>query len=100
MLKSKAGEEVKYGNSVLFLHVESQSYLRGILKAADTGEGAFRVEVEKSLSSQVVFKLTSHRSYEHDDDKIYYDDPLQIYHPKSDCFTNFAEDSLPIYLDQ
>jgi hypothetical protein len=43
MLISKAGEEVKYGNSVVFQHVESQSYLRGILKAADTGEGAFRV---------------------------------------------------------
>ena len=90
-LKNKAGTNVKYGNEVIFKHVESQSFLRGILKAADIGEGAFKVEVCESLSSNVIFKLTSHRSYERDDDVIYYDDPLQIYHPGSDCFTNFFE---------
>ena len=57
------------------------------------------MEVCESLSSNVIFKLTSHRSYERDNDKIYYDDPLQIYHPGSDCFTNFVEADTPIFLD-
>lgn len=42
------------------------------------------------MSSKIIFKLTSHRSYERDKDVIYYDDALQIYHPGADCFMNFA----------
>ena len=56
------------------------------------------MEVVPDLSSNVIFKITSHRSYEHDDDVIYYDDPLQIFHEKSGCFTNFVENQW-IYLD-
>lgn len=89
-MKAKAGKEIRYGSEVIFKHVESQSYLRGILKAADTGEGAFKIEVTEKLSSQLIFRLTSHRSYEHENDKIYYDDALQIYHPGADCFMNFT----------
>lgn len=37
ILKAKAGKEITYGSEVIFRHVESQHYLRGILKAADIG---------------------------------------------------------------
>ena len=31
--------------------------------AADIGEGAFKLELAKELSSHLIFKLVSHRSY-------------------------------------
>lgn len=61
-----------------------------MLKAADTGKGAFKVEVTSSLSSEVVFKLISPRTYESDKDNIYYGDGMKIYHPSSDCYMNFS----------
>lgn len=42
-LTSKAGQKIKYGAEVVFRHVESQEYLCGVLKAADIGEGAFKL---------------------------------------------------------
>lgn len=44
-LELKAGEPVMYGTDVVFRHVESNSYLRGVMKAADSGDGAFTIEV-------------------------------------------------------
>jgi hypothetical protein len=79
-LKRNTGGEIKYGAEVVFRHVESNSFLRGVMKAADTGDGAFRIEVNDSVSSYAVFKIKSHRSYEHEGDPIYYDDALLIYH--------------------
>lgn len=84
---------------MIFRHVESQSFLRGILEAADTSEGAFKIEVTEHLSSQIIFKITSHRSYEKDNEIIYYDDALLIYHGGADCFMNFVDKDEPIHLD-
>jgi hypothetical protein len=55
---------VTYGSEVVFKHIESGDYLSGIFMAADIGEGAFKLELEKDLSSNLIFKLDSHRSYE------------------------------------
>ncbi len=44
-LKSKAGKEIKYGSEIIFRHIESKSYIYGMLQAANSGEGAFKIEV-------------------------------------------------------
>jgi hypothetical protein len=64
--------------------------MKGVLKAADSGDGAFTIEVCPDLSSQIVWKIRSHRSYQIDGDEIYFDDELLIYHEGSDCYMNFA----------
>ena len=51
------------------------------------------------MSSQAIFRIKSHRSYEHEGDPIYYDDALLIYHEGADCYMNFAENDSPIALD-
>ncbi len=89
-LNLKKGQNVPYGAEAIFRHVESDSYLRGLLKAADTGDGAFTIEVSPLPSSQIIWKIDSHRSYQHDGDPIYFDDELLIYHVSTDCFMNFA----------
>lgn len=62
-LVTKAGKEIKYGSEVIFRHIESRSYLSGLLQAANSGEGAFKIEVSEKLSSFVIFKLVSPRSF-------------------------------------
>lgn len=88
-----------YGAEAIFRHVESNSYLRGLQKAADSGDGAFTIEVSPIPCSQIIWKIDSHRSYQHDGDDIYFDDELIIYHVFTDCFMNFAENDKSIYLD-
>lgn len=73
--------------------------MRGLQKAADTGEGAFMIEVNPLPSSQVLWKINSHRSYQHDSDPIFFDDELLIYHVSTDCFMNFVCNESTIYLD-
>lgn len=58
------------------------------------------MDVTEHLSSQLIFRITSHRTYEHENDKIYYNDALQIYHPGADCYMNFAETEDSIFLDK
>ena len=91
---------VIYGAEVIFKHIESGEYLSGVFKAADIGEGAFKLQLAKDLSSQLIFKLISHRSYEQEGNKIYYDDCLRIYHVKSDCYMNFPDTEVSIILDR
>ena len=98
-LKSKKGENVLYGAEAIFRHVESNGYLRGQQKAADTGEGAFLIEVSPLPCSQVIWKINSHRSYQHDGDPIFFDDELLIYHMSTDCFMNFVLGDNVVYLD-
>jgi hypothetical protein len=98
-LKTKKGEYVLYGAEAIFRHVESNGYLRGIQKAADTGEGAFMIEVSPLPCSQVIWQINSHRSYQHDGDPIFFDDELLIYHMSTDCFMNFVLGDNVVYLD-
>lgn len=42
-LVAKAGKEIKYGSEVIFRHIESKSYLKGMMQAASAGEGAFKI---------------------------------------------------------
>jgi hypothetical protein len=42
-LVAKAGKEIKYGSEVIFKHIESKSYLSGMMQAASAGEGAFKI---------------------------------------------------------
>ncbi len=85
----------------MFRHVESQEYLCGVLKAADIGEGAFKLELRAELSSQILFQIRSHRTYEHEGNNIYYNDCLQIYHKSSDCYVNFPPNTNdPAFLDK
>lgn len=42
-LNNKKGTNIPYGAEAVFRHVESHSYLRGLQKAADSGDGAFTI---------------------------------------------------------
>lgn len=69
------------------------------MQAASAGEGAFKIEVSPNLSSFVIFKLVSPRTFENENDTIYFNDALQIYHPSSDSYMNFSQTDETIALD-
>lgn len=96
----RKGTEVLYGAEVLFKHVDSGGFLLGVLEAAESGEGSFKLNLTDQLSSGLGFKIRSHRSYERDGDKVYLDDPLEIYHSSSDCYVNFNEGTDYVFLDK
>ena len=63
MAKSRFGDCIHFGEDVIFQHVDSGFYLSGSVRCSDGGLGAFKVELSKSFSSMLVFKLLPFRSY-------------------------------------
>jgi len=59
----KAGEYVKFGEDVVFKHVDSHDYLSGSVRCSDGGLGAFKVELATTLTPDLVFKLEPFRSF-------------------------------------
>lgn len=91
---------VLYGNEVILKHMESNAFLKGIVQAAESGgDGAFKVQLGDNPCSMSIFQIKSHRTYIKDGDIVYFDDELQLFHPGSDCYTNFSQKADPIYLD-
>jgi|JI9StandDraft_1071089.scaffolds.fasta_scaffold785998_1 hypothetical protein len=58
------GEFLKYGEDVVFQHVDSHDYLSGSVRCSDGGLGAFKVELSSLLTQDLVFKLEPFRSFE------------------------------------
>ncbi len=59
----RMGEYVKFGEDVVFRHVDSLDYLSGSVRCSDGGLGAFRVELSDKLLINLVFKLYPFRSF-------------------------------------
>jgi hypothetical protein len=59
----KMGEYVKFGEDVVFRHVDSLDFLSGSVRCSDGGLGAFKVELSDQLSQNLVFKLYPFRSF-------------------------------------
>lgn len=59
----RMGEFVKFGEDVVFRHVDSLDYLSGSVRCSDGGLGAFRVELSDKLLINLVFKLYPFRSF-------------------------------------
>ena len=57
------------------------------------------IEVSPLPCSQVIWKIDSHRSYQHPGDLIFFDDELRIYHISTDCSMNFVLGDNVSYLD-
>lgn len=56
-------ENVFFGSNIMLKHVDSECYLSGTTDPSTGDNGAFAVQVDKQLSSRLIFKLESHRSF-------------------------------------
>lgn len=82
----RMGENVKFGEDVVFRHVDSLDYLSGSVRCSDGGLGAFRVELSDKLLINLVFKLYPFRSFEKEGDKIKLESPLRIKNIENRCY--------------
>jgi hypothetical protein len=48
----------------------------------------------------LLFKIKSHRSYENEGNKIYFDDCLQLHHVDTNCYMNFPDTETSIIFDR
>lgn len=80
------GEIIKFGEDVVFKHVDSQEYLSGSVKCSEGGLGAFKVELTKQLQKDLVFKMHPFRSFEKEGDKIKLESPLRIKNMENRCY--------------
>ena len=73
----------------MFKHLDSDTYLSGTIKPSSGGNGAFAVELSGQLSSNLIFKLLPHRSYESEGMKIPFGSPVKIQNVKTGTFVTF-----------
>lgn len=56
-------KKITFGQSVIFKHIDSQSYISGTIKPSTGSNGAFTVQVSEKLSDSLVFRLMPYRSF-------------------------------------
>lgn len=98
MIDEKKGNSIFFGDKVVFKHLDSKHYMYGSFDCAQSGIGAFKIDLRKELSEKLVFQLFSYRTYEKDGDEISLDAPLKIYHFETQCYLSYEPE--PIFLDR
>jgi hypothetical protein len=77
----------------MFKHVDSECYLSGTIDPSTGDNGAFAVQVNKELSSSLIFKLEPHRSFEFEGMKIPFGSPVKIKNIKTGTYLTFENPS-------
>ena len=97
MIAQKRGEIIYFGAQVVFKHYDSGYYITGCFECARSGIRAFKIYLSPTLSSEIIFKLQSRRTYEKDGDEITLRAPIKIYHELTHCYLSFETED--IFLD-
>lgn len=84
-------KNVCFGQSVIFKHIDSGSYISGTIKPSTGSNGAFTVQVSDKLSESLVFKLMPYRSFEFMDMPIPFDSPILIKNEFNNGFLTFEK---------
>jgi len=82
---------VCFGDSVIFKHVDSDTYLSGTIRPSNGTNGAFTVEVTKNLSDILIFKVLPFRSYERIGMTIPLDSPVKLLNTLNNGFLTFEK---------
>lgn len=75
-IESKKNTVITFGTSVIFKHIDSESYISGTIRPSAGSNGAFTVEVSNNLSESLIFKLLPYRSFEFLGMEIPFDSPI------------------------
>jgi hypothetical protein len=82
---------VCFGDSVIFKHVDSDTFLSGTIRPSNGTNGAFTVEVTKSLSDILIFRVLPFRSYERIGMPIPFDSPVKLLNTYNNGYLNFEK---------
>jgi len=75
----------------MFKHVDSDNYLSGTIRPSDGINGAFVVEVTKTLAEILVFKVLPFRSYERMGMAIPMDSPVKLLNVYNNGYLTFEK---------
>lgn len=89
ILFSKKKDTIKFGDYVIFKHIDSCTYLSGTIRPSDGSNGAFSVEVSDKISSSIIFQLLPYRSFEYESMVIPYSSPFLIKNKVNNGFLTF-----------
>ncbi len=84
-------QKVCFGDTVIFKHVDSDTFLSGTIRPSDGNNGAFTVEVTKSLSEILIFKVLPFRSYERIGMQIPFDSPVKLLNIYNNGYLTFEK---------
>ena len=80
-----------FGDTVIFKHVDSDTYLSGTIRPSEGINGAFTVEVTKNLSDILIFKVLPFRSYERIGMPIPFDSPVKLLNTFNNGYLTFEK---------
>lgn len=84
-------KKICFGQSVIFKHIDSESYISGTIRPSTGSNGAFTVEVSERLSDSLVFKLIPYRSFQFTDMPIPFDSPIIIKNDFNNGYLTFEK---------
>lgn len=90
-------QKICFGQSVIFKHIDSQSYISGTIGPSAGSNGAFIVQVSEKLSDSLVFKLMPYRSFEFTDMPIPFDSPIIIKNEFNNGYLTFEKMGMADY---
>lgn len=90
-------QKICFGQSVIFKHIDSQSYISGTIGPSAGFNGAFIVQVSEKLSDSLVFKLMPYRSFEFTDMPIPFDSPIIIKNEFNNGYLTFEKMGMADY---
>jgi hypothetical protein len=82
---------VCFGDTVIFKHVDSDTFLSGTIRPSGGTNGAFTVEVTKNLSDILIFKVLPFRSYERIGMPIPFDSPVKLLNTYNNGYLTFEK---------
>ena len=80
-----------FGDTVIFKHVDSETFLSGTIRPSNGTNGAFTVEVTKDLSEILIFKVLPFRSYERIGMPIPFDSPITLLNTLNNGYLTFEK---------
>lgn len=63
-LFSTKNHTIKFGDYIIFKHIDSDTFLSGTIRPSDGSNGAFSVELSNKYSTSLIFQILPYRSFE------------------------------------
>ncbi len=80
-----------FEDTVMFKHVDSDTYLSGTIRPSNGINGSFTVEVTRSLKEIIIFMVLPFRSYEKIGMPVPFDSPVKLLNTFNNGYLTFEK---------
>ena len=82
---------IKFGDYIIFKHVDSGTFLSGTIRPSDGSNGAFSVEVSNKYSTILIFQILPYRSFESVSMQIPFSSPFLLKNFSNNGFLTYEK---------